>query len=954
MTQRLGRVFVVDDEPELVTALCEILDAQGYEVKCFTSAEEALKALPSEDVDVLVSDVMMPEMDGLSLLKAALKIDPNLIGIMMTGHGTIQTAVEAMKSGAFDYVLKPFKLAELTPVLSRAMEVRRLRLENVQLRETVAIYQLTKALAFSLDLNTVLNKVADAAVEQCEADESSVMLLTNEGDYLYVAAVAGKERKAVLGERVQIGQGIAGWVAMKREPLVLGGKDDPPWFSRLRMRPEIRSSISVPMLVGGKVVGVLNVNDTHSSRPFPLGKAKALSILAGIAATAIEAAELFTRVKQAESKYRTLVEQLPAITYVVSYNGGYRPLYVSPQIQDVLGISADEWMQNPGAWKDHIHHEDRARVLDEITKCHSCRHRFVSEYRMVTPDNRTVWLHDEALPLACEKDQPVVLQGVMVDVTHLKEAESALKASEAMNRFLIEESPLGIGIAQRGQLIYANPALTDMFGYESTDKMVGLSLEDLVAPDQSDVVHLKPADRLAGKPFSQHSEIQGMKSNGQRFDLEAWPKPISYHAEPAILFFAADTTESKNLRAQLLQAQKLEAVGTLAGGVAHDFNNLLTVILGFSDLLLSEKSPDDPEYDDLMKLSHAASSGAELVRRMLTFTRRVESNPVTMNLNNQILDLKQLFARAIPKMIDIRLDLSDDLAEIHADRPQMEQVLMNLVVNARDAMPDGGELLIQTKNVSLDKEYCRMRLECKSGNHVLLSVADTGQGMEPETLNRIFEPFFTTKQPGEGTGLGLATVYGIVKQHKGFVECSSERDRGTTFNVYLPALEEQAEPAEVGVEELKPTGGTETILLVEDEEVIRDLGIKLLGRAGYTVLTASDGYEALEIYRNRGSDVSLILLDLVMHGMGGQQCLEELLKIDSDAKVVISSGYAHEGSTKRMIELGAKDFVTKPYTAGALLKTVRTVLDSDDENEANPNTSAVSSAVPELLQNAPH
>lgn len=927
MSQKLGYVFVVDDETELVTALCEILQDQGYAVKGFTSAQEALAALANEDIDVLVSDVMMPEMDGLSLLKAALEIDPNLVGIMMTGHGTIQTAVEAMKSGAFDYVLKPFKLSELTPVLSRAMEVRRLRLENMQLRETVAIYQLTKALAFSLDLNTVLNKVAGAAVEQCEADEASVMLVSNGGDHLYVAAVAGTKKQSVLGERVRLGQGVAGWVAQNREPLVLGGADDAAWFSRLRMRPEIRSSISVPMQVGGKVIGVLNVNDTHGSRPFPLGKVKALSILAGIAATAIEAAELFTRVKQAESKYRKLVEQLPAITYVVSLNGGYRPLYVSPQVQDILGFSPEDWLHNPGTWKDHIHHEDRARVLEQIGRCHTCRDRFVGEYRMVTKDSQIVWLHDEALPLVCDDDQPVVLQGVMVNVTDLKEAETALKSSEVMNRFLIEESPLGIGIARGDRLVYANPALASFFGYELASEMEELPVEQLVASDPDGLVRIKPP----GTPFTQHTELRGLRRNGETFNLEVWPKSIAYHGEPAVLFFAADTTEAKSLRAQLLQAQKLEAVGTLAGGVAHDFNNLLTVILGFADLLLSDKPRDHPDYGDIEKLSQAAASGADLVRRLLTFTRKMESSPVPMSLNKQIRDLKPLFARAIPKMIDIQLNLSDDLAEIHADPSQMEQVLMNLVVNVRDAMPTGGDLLIQTRNIALDQEYCRMRLDCKSGDYVLLSVSDTGRGMDQETLNRIFEPFFTTKQPGEGTGLGLSTVYGIVKQHKGSVECHSELGRGTTFNIYLPAMEEQVASTEKRPEEVKPAGGTEAILVVEDEESIRDLGIRILGRAGYSILTASDGREALEVYRDLGKSISLVLLDLVMPGMGGKQCLEELLEIDRNVKVVVASGYAHDVERQEVMELGAKAFVTKPFTSGELLKTVRAVLDKDEE-----------------------
>jgi signal transduction histidine kinase len=265
-------------------------------------------------------------------------------------------------------------------------------------------------------------------------------------------------------------------------------------------------------------------------------------------------------------------------------------------------------------------------------------------------------------------------------------------------------------------------------------------------------------------------------------------KDAQGHVE-LVVELVEDVTERRALQLQLAQAQKMEAVGTLAGGFAHDFNNLLTVVIGFSELLLAEKEQSDPEYADLQKIFHAAKNGAELVQRLLTFSRKVDPKPVPLNLNIEIVQVGKLLRRTIPKMIEIQMDLSEDLAEINADPTQMEQILMNLCVNARDAMPDGGKVTLGTKNVTLDEEYCGIHSEAKPGNYVLLAVSDTGHGMDRATIDHMFEPFYTTKELGRGTGLGLAMVYGIVKQHGGYITCYSEVERGATFNVYFPALE---------------------------------------------------------------------------------------------------------------------------------------------------------------------
>ena len=324
----------------------------------------------------------------------------------------------------------------------------------------------------------------------------------------------------------------------------------------------------------------------------------------------------------------------------------------------------------------------------------------------------------------------------------------------------------------------------------------------------------------------------------------------------------------------------------------------------------------------------AARNGADLVQRLLTFSRKVEPKPLILDLNQRIRQTHKFLQRIIPKMIDIEMILADDLARVHADPTQMDQVLMNLAVNARDAMPEGGKLVIETTNVLIDEEYARSYLEAKPGRYVLLRVSDTGSGMDKETLEHIFEPFYTTKGLGQGTGLGLAMVFGIVKQHQGFINCYSEVGHGTTFKIYLPGIiaETQTDlPVVISIQQ----GGTETILLVDDEEFIRDLGKRILSKVGYTVLTAYNGKEALEIYRSNKGNISLVMLDLIMPEMGGKPCIEELLKIDPDVKILVASGYSADGPTKEALSNGAKGFVAKPFDMRQVLEMVRKTIDEE-------------------------
>jgi PAS domain S-box-containing protein len=535
--------------------------------------------------------------------------------------------------------------------------------------------------------------------------------------------------------------------------------------------------------------------------------------------------------------------------------------------------------------------------------------------------------------MAVDKEEQSLFQEVAGDIAYAlhnirigKEGQTAQEARTLLAA-AVEQAAESVEITDpKGTIVYVNPAFERTTGY-SSEEVIGNNPRILKSGNHNEKFYKRMWKTLTdGKPWTGH--LINKKKDGTLFEEDATISPVKDDSGKLVNYVAVkrDVTKEVSLQKQLLQAQKMEAIGTLAGGIAHDFNNLLQVTLGYSELLLTEKSKKDRDYADLQKICQASRSGAELVRSLLTFSRKVEPRAVPINLNNQVQHTEKLLSRTIPRMIDIRLELSEDLARTNADPGQIGQIIMNLSVNARDAMGEEGTLTIRTENVTLDEEYCQLNVEAQPGDYVLLSVADTGSGMDPETLTHIFEPFYTTKELGKGTGLGLAIVYGIVKQHGGHITCFSEVGKGTTFKIYLPVISTEVEDVADSLAEI-PAFGTETILVVDDEDFIRDLGQRILTRSGYTVLTATSGEEALEVYSHQQDKISLIILDLIMPGMGGKECLGKLRKVNPEAKVLIASGYAADEATKGSVGLGAKGFVAKPFRHTELLKQVRKTLD---------------------------
>jgi PAS domain S-box-containing protein len=919
----LGRVLIVDDEVELMTALCESLTDQSYEALGRTSAQEALALLQEEDIDLLVCDLMMPEMDGIALLRAALNIDPHLVGVIMTGHGTIQTAVDAMKVGAFDYVLKPFRLQALLPVLARALQVRRLRMENVQLRETVAIYELGQAIACPLDTNTILHKVIDGALQQVNGDEAAIMLPTSDSEELFVAVVRGQNQETLLGTRVSMAHSVMGWVARHREPLTVPGAVSDLPFTPQHTCADF-TTLALPMLTGGKLMGVLSVSAARR-RPFTLGQVKALSILTNLAATALENATLYTQVCQSEERFRSVTES--AIDAIISTDTNGIMLSWNHGAQRLFGYARDEMVGQPLTMLMPARY--RGSCLDGLDRVvatgQQCLVGKTLEVHGLTRDGEEFPVE---LSLSSWQTGASTFFGVIIrDITERKQAEEALRQSEAHYRALVEGSLQGIVIArQDGTRVFANTALARMLGYEAPQELVGGSLWDHVAPEDVPRLRTSFEARLWARRSPERYEHQAVKKDGTRLWVESLVSPMTWDGTPAALETSIDITERKRLETQLRQAQKMQAIGTLAGGIAHDFNNILSAILGYTELALDEVEQGSAVWNKLQGTLAAGRRARDLVQQILAFSRQTELTRVSIQMHLLVEEALTLLRAALPSTLMIRPIIDRHAGAVLVDPTQMQQVLINLCTNAAHAMREaGGTIEVRLEPIEIAVDALAIPPDLKAGAYVRLTVQDTGHGMEPEILERIFEPFFTTKSMGEGTGMGLAVVHGIIANHGGAITVESTPGQGSTFAVYLPRSDSPSTAALPAEEPI--VGGNERILFVDDEATLVHLGKVTLQRLGYQVIVCTSSSEALETFRAAPHSFHLVITDRTMPTLTGEELVHKLRQIRPDIPIILCTGFSHPVTSEQLRALRVDAFLLKPVMADEWARMIRQVLE---------------------------
>ncbi len=473
-----------------------------------------------------------------------------------------------------------------------------------------------------------------------------------------------------------------------------------------------------------------------------------------------------------------------------------------------------------------------------------------------------------------------------------------------------------------------------MFGYSETE-ITGskVNIIDFIAPESHKIIHDIHKKMSSGDILPDQFELKARSKDGKTHIAEVSISLFEWDQKTAILGILRDSTEKKMLEEQLIQSQKMEAIGALAAGISHDFNNILSVIKGYAQLALMQTQKDNPLYRILGEISEAGKRAANLVQQLLAFSRKQIIEPEILDVNKLISDLEKMLKRLIGEDINLKIYLTEQVGWIMADRTQLEQILINLVVNARDAIKNKEHIsgiksiTIETERVYLNDKYISRHPDAKEGAHVCISINDSGIGMDEETINKIFEPFFTTKKHGEGTGLGLASVYGIVKQNNGSVIVQSEPGKGTTFKIYWPNSEYTGEVNVEDDEDSQIIGGTETILLVEDDEAVRNFGKEALISMGYTVTEAANGLEALDIVKSTKSAFDIVVSDMVMPRMGGKELAEVLAKIKPELKILFTSGYTDQNIDEGGVLKKGINFIHKPYSIPLLAKKIRFILD---------------------------
>lgn len=633
-------------------------------------------------------------------------------------------------------------------------------------------------------------------------------------------------------------------------------------------------------------------------------------------------------VRRSEHQYASLVNNIEGIVWEAD-PGTLATKFVSFQAQRILGYRVRDWMDNPTFWQDHVHPEDRENAVASRREFTGRGESHDIEYRMLAADGRVVWIQD-FVTVTSEHGKPSSLHGVQVDITQRKEAEARLRKNEELFRALIENATDLIAVVNAQAIIrFLSPSSERIMGYKP-DELVGKNAFAYVHSEDVGRVRKALEQTLVNPGVQIPSEFRFRHKDGEWRTLQAMGTSITGQAEDGfVIVNARDITETRKLEEQFRQSQKMEAIGQLAGGVAHDLNNILTVVHMQLDLLKHGDPLTSIQLESVMDIEKAGRRAADLTRQLLMFSRRQAAQKTNLDLNAVVTNITKMLQRILGEDIGMQISYAPQPLPVNADGGMMEQILLNLAVNSRDAMPEGGRLVIETSTVEFDELEAEQQPQARAGRFACLSVSDTGRGIAPEILPRIFEPFFTTKDVGKGTGLGLATVFGILQQHGGWINAYSEPDKGTTFRMYLPLQTVAADPEEERQLPGGMSGGDETILLVEDEQSLRVLTRNVLTRLGYRVLEATTGVTALDVWRGHRDEITLLLTDLVMpDGMTGRELAEQLLEADPKLKVIYTSGYSRDIAGHNFPLQDGVNFLSKPFQAAKLAQTVRNCLDA--------------------------
>jgi PAS domain S-box-containing protein len=878
-----ARVLCVDDDPMVLSAIRRVLRREPYSILTTDDPRVALQWVEEGKADVLLTDLWMPGMTGTELLKQAKGKLPELQVAILTAHPDTSALLKRCDGDVRKLITKPWN----EPDLKRAI------------RELIS------------------GRVAP------ERPSATLPGMGAWGDAVRGAALARLAKALASGNREALDTLRA--EAKDRLGSALGAKGESP----------VRDASK---LSGDLLRGALEGLAGHDQEA-----ALQLSLLSAWTACFVqEAMERATGLAKLESSQRQMAESsLSAVEKRYELILGSVKDYAICLV-DEKGVIAS-WNKGAegiyGYGAEEIVGQPRRRFYPagetvpdpkEALKQASESGRFEEEGWKVRKDGQKFWAHTVITAIPKLQGRLGGYLEITRDVTRLRNTLEALRAERDFIGAVLDTVDALVAVFDAdGRIVRWNRACEQATGYPLGEVEGRFFWEVLVAPEEKAEVAEAFRARAAAAETTKDESTWIAKSGLKR--RIAWSSTVVVASDVTTrhtIITGLDVTERKRLEEQIAQSQKMEAMGRLAGGVSHDFNNLLTVIVGYGDLLLARMSPDDPNRELLEEMRNAGQRGAQLTRQLLTFSRKHSTEPVALDLNASLGGMEKLLRRVIGDDVELAFAKGENLGRIKADAGQIEQVLMNLVVNARDAMPQGGKITVETMNVELDGEYARTHLEVRPGPHVQLSVSDTGTGMDAQTLSRVFEPFFTTKGEGKGTGLGLATVHGIVKQSGGHIALYSELGHGTTFKLFFPSLAQGEESSSLPPPPAPTQAGNETVLLVEDSEPVRLLARRILESAGYRVLEASGGEVAERIAREHPGEIHLLLTDSVMPVMGGSEVARRISARRPDVKIVYMSGYSDRATADKGLMEAGSPFLQKPFSREALLRRVRETIDA--------------------------
>jgi len=894
-------LLAVDDKPDNLYIFRSLISEHLPDCKLVTatSAREGLAAALDGDFDGVLIDVQMPGIGGIDMCRMLKSNEKtaHVPVIMITAHGAdAKLKAGALNAGADDFLTKPIDNIELMAKINVMLRIRRaegeLRDTNAHLEQLVA--ERTQALQHERNnLHGIFEAMADG-----------VYVVNQQYDIQYVNPVFQKDFGPCEGRKCynyfHDRTGVCPWC--KSEDVWAGKTVQWEWYSSRNGKTYDLLDTPIKLADGGK------------------GK---LEIFRDI--TARKQAE--EEMREREVFIKTVMDNLPIGLAVNSVDPNVQFEYMNDNfakcyrtIREALASPDSFWdavYEDPG-YREEI----KNRVLDDCAGGDP-EQMCWADIPITRKGEETTFINATNTPLP---DTQLMISTVC-DVTERKRVEDALHRSEQRFREFAELLPQVVCETDRdGNLTFVNNNAFHVFGYSGEDLQAGLNILEMIAPEDRDRA-VANIQRVMNDEGDSSKEYAMLKRDGATFPAMVYSIPTMSDGQVVGLkCIVIDISEQRQLEAQLRQSQKLEAVGQLAGGVAHDFNNLLTGIIGYAQLL-SAKADDKSMAADLDQITALGHRAANLTRQLLAFSRRQPMEPVVMNINQLVENTSKMLKRLIGEDIDLVFTPEKNLGQIRADPGQVEQVLMNLAVNARDAMPKGGKLTIETANVTLDQDYANEHQDTEPGPYVMLGVTDNGCGMDEKTRRRIFEPFFTTKDVGQGTGLGLSTAYGIVKQHKGNICVYSEPGKGTTFKVYLARVDGEARDLMAKKEDDVLPRGSETILLVEDEESVRDIAIRQLEELGYKVYNAHLPSSAEAFFEKHGDKITLLLTDVVLPECSGRRLYERLVKKDPSLKVLYMSGYTSNAIVHRGELDPGTPFMQKPFDQETIAEKVREALD---------------------------